>query len=150
VKRLKKVGVGGTFDVLHKGHEVLLGKAFEAADSVVIGLTTDEMVGKETLPYEERENKLCEFLASAHPGRAYDIVGLEDAHGPAVGDAEMDAIVVSEETLKGAEEINRKRLEKGLSPLEVIVIPMVLAHDGKPISSSRIRAGEIDGEGRGR
>ena len=59
-----------------------------------------------------------------------------------------EAIVVSEETAPKAEELNRLRAQRGLRPLELVVIPMVLAEDGKPISTTRIRAGEIDRAGR--
>ena len=33
--------VGGTFDLMHKGHEAFLQKAFASADKVTIGLTSD-------------------------------------------------------------------------------------------------------------
>ncbi len=146
MKRFKRVGVGGTFDVLHKGHEALLEKAFEIGELVVIGITLNEMLEKEVTPYNERRRTLEEFLKNEH----YEILELKDIYGPAIEDIEMNAIVVSEETEETAEEINQKRLENGLASLEIITIPMVLAYDEQPISSSRIRAGEIDKEGRSR
>ena len=59
MKKFRKVAVGGTFDEFHKGHKVLLMKAFEIGEHVLIGLCTDTFVEKmgkphETAPYEER------------------------------------------------------------------------------------------------
>ena len=42
-----KVCIGGTFNPLHKGHKLLIDKAFEVAGkqgSVFIGITTGEIV----------------------------------------------------------------------------------------------------------
>ncbi|RLF22763.1 MAG: phosphopantetheine adenylyltransferase, partial [Thermoprotei archaeon] len=77
----------------------------------------------------------------------YDITRIDDVYGTSISEEELEAIVVSEETLYRALEINRIRVEKGLRPLVIVVVPMVLAYDGKPISSSRIRRGEINEEG---
>ncbi|MFI5421053.1 MAG: adenylyltransferase/cytidyltransferase family protein, partial [Nitrososphaerales archaeon] len=35
------IALGGTFDHIHKGHVELLDRAFETAESVFIGLTSD-------------------------------------------------------------------------------------------------------------
>ena len=43
-KLISVVTVGGTFDVLHKGHWFLLEEAFNVAERVLIGLTTDRFV----------------------------------------------------------------------------------------------------------
>ena len=78
----------------------------------------------------------------------YYIFPIDDPYGPCLDSEEIDVIVVSEETAPRAEEINRLRGERGLRPLEVVVVDMLPAEDGKPISSTRIRRGEIDREGR--
>ncbi|MCS7102864.1 MAG: phosphopantetheine adenylyltransferase, partial [Candidatus Korarchaeum sp.] len=61
---------------------------------------------------------------------------------------EADVIVVSTESYERALIVNERRKRKGLKELKIVVLPLVLAEDGKPISSSRIRRGEVDLEGR--
>ena len=72
---------------------------------------------------------------------------MEDNWGPAALGENFEGIIVSQETEKMASELNQVRKERGVVPLEVIVVPMVAAYDGNRISSSRIRAGEIDSRG---
>ena len=62
-RRFRTAGVGGTFDELHKGHRALLMKAFEVADHVMIGLSSDKFIKKmdkphKTAAYDERLNEL--------------------------------------------------------------------------------------------
>ncbi|MEE8402578.1 MAG: pantetheine-phosphate adenylyltransferase [Candidatus Hydrothermarchaeaceae archaeon] len=141
----KRVAVGGSFDVLHKGHRALLDKAFGASEYVIIGLTTNKLAGKDVAVYGERKRALEAFLK--HKGQ-YKIVELNDPLGDAATDREIDAIIVSEETAPGALEINEARKRRGLKALKIIQIPLVLAKDERRISSTRIKSGEIDGEGR--
>ena len=51
------------------------------------------------------------------------------------------------ETALGCRRINQAREGNGLSPLEILKVEHVTGHAGKPISSSRIRQGEIDKDG---
>ncbi len=149
--RYRRVATGGTFDHLHRGHEALLGKSFEVGDEVVIGVTSDEFAQKEgktpSSSYGERVRLLEEYLQREFPGRKYVIAKLYDNFGPGIASPEVEAIVVSPETAAKIPIANRLRAERGYKPLDVVVIDWVLAKDGKTISSTRIRRGEIDREG---
>jgi pantetheine-phosphate adenylyltransferase len=147
-----KVCVGGTFYPLHNGHKQLLRKAFELAGPkgfVLIGLTATTMIKKKGLiaSFKLRESVLLEFLEKEHVLPQVSIQPLQDKYGPTLH-GDFDAIVVSPETEKTAEDINRKRTTLGKKPLQILVIPFVLSEDGKPISSTRIRRNEIDETGK--
>ena len=143
-----RICIGGTFDLLHKGHKKLIDKAFKIAGKngfVFIGLAVNKMTKrkKSVGKFEERKKKLKDYLfEKSFIDRAL-IKQITDKYGPSV-EGDFDAIVVSPETIKTAEEINIKRVENGKKPLKIIQIPFVLAEDDKPISSTRIFRGKID------
>ena len=145
-KRYRKVAVGGTFDKFHQGHRMLLEKAFQVAEQVLIGVTSDEFGGQkgEIEPCNVRMANLNALL-EGHSN--YILARLEEHSGPTVEDESIEAIVVSPETEPTAREINKIRQGRGMKPLDIITIGMVLAQDGKPISSTRIRKGEINPDG---
>ena len=149
MKKYNKVAVGGTFDKFHRGHEALIRAAFEVADNVLIGITSDEFAGAKKHDIEpctsriKRLKKLIENYDSS-----YEIKEINDVYGTADTDSQLDAIVVSHETEATALEINRIRQANGLNLLDILVIEWVLAEDGVPISSTRIRKGEIDKKGK--
>jgi len=152
MKKFRKVAVGGTFDEFHRGHKVLLMRAFEIGEHVLIGLCTDEFAKKMSKPhatasYGERLKDLKPFLKALGLSDAAEIVPLNDPYGITVIDRRIDALVVSKETEKTAIEINQKRSEARLSPLTIVTIKMVPAENYIPISTTRIREGEIDREG---
>jgi pantetheine-phosphate adenylyltransferase len=152
MKKFRKVAVGGTFDEFHRGHKVLLMKAFEIGEHVLIGLCSDEFVKKMGKPhvtasYEERLKELREFLKALGLSDRAEIVPLNDPYGVTVTDKCIEALVVSEETEKTAIKINQKRSEAQLPPLTIVTIIMVPAENCEPISTTRIREGEIDREG---
>jgi len=145
------VCLGGTFDQFHKGHETLLEKAFESAGvhgHVFIGITSDQLVEKkgEVRPFAERKRAVEQFVKKKGWALRASIKELIDTYGPSI-DGDFDAIVVSPETKPVAEEINEKRRQRKRKPLQIIVIPFVLAEDTRPISSSRIRRKEINAQG---
>ncbi|MFA5415322.1 MAG: phosphopantetheine adenylyltransferase [Methanoregula sp.] len=148
-----KVMVGGTFDPLHDGHRQLLTRSFELAGPdgfVVIGLTSDTFPSTKTHPihpFSERREALEAFIRASGYQTRWGIEPLNDRYGSAT-EADFDAIVVSEETLPVAVEINAVRREKKKRKVDIHQITCVLAEDGRWISSTRIWRGEIDVHGR--
>ena len=147
-----KVCLGGTFDIIHRGHELLLNKALDAGDFIIIGLTTDARAKKgreneDINSYSQREISLYNWLKSKNAEKRVSIVPLDDDWGPGALEEDINSIVVSEETQSVAKKLNTYRIEAGMPQLKVIVVPMLDARDGSRISSSRIRRKEIDSAG---
>ena len=152
MKKFTKVAVGGTFDQFHKGHVTLICKAFAVGQKVVIGLTSDAFVAKMGKPhvtasYEERRSELEAFLWQSGLSSRAEIVPLADPFGRTMSAEGIEALVVSKETEKIAETINLKRAKAGMSQLKIVVVNMVPAENNTPISTTRIRRGEIDRDG---
>jgi cytidyltransferase-like protein len=151
-RKYSMVATGGTFGPLHAGHRRLLEKSFELGEVVVIGLTSDGFARREGKapgrPYEKRKAELEAYIGKNFPGRRYTIAKLDDFFGPGIANREVEALVASPETGTRVSLANSLRARHGFPPLDLVVIDWVAAEDGKPISSTRIRKGEIDEEGR--
>jgi cytidyltransferase-like protein len=131
-----RVVLGGTFNTIHKGHEALLERAVSLGGGITLGLTTDSFAGSlrkkhPILPFAIRKKKLEDFLKKKC--KDFKIVEIQNMYGPAL-EEDFDWIVVSEETLKGAQKINEERERKGKKPINVLSIPIV-REKGKKISS---------------
>ncbi|MCI5866572.1 MAG: phosphopantetheine adenylyltransferase [Methanosphaera sp.] len=143
-----KIAVGGTFDKFHKGHEQLIKTAFDMAENVLIGVSSDAFASRKSHNVECCEKRIKNVKEAIKDyDNNYTIIEINDAMGTADIDANLDAIVVSEETEESAVYINKIRHENGLKLLDIVVIKWVLADDNIPISSTRIRKGEITQDG---
>ncbi len=161
MKKFNTAVFGGTFDHFHRGHRKLLEFGLSVSERLIIGVTSDEFVSKFKISnlkfkikaqkfenFETRKKNLEGFLNKLAKGR-FKIIKIEDLFGPTLDkDFLGDVILVSSNTIAGAEKINKERAGRGLSEFKIIVVPQVLAEDGRPISSFRIRSGEIDREGK--
>ncbi len=151
MKKFDLVAMGGTFDVIHKGHITLLSEAFSISDKVIIGLTSNQWAskkGKDLLnDFNKRLEKLVKVLEKNFPNNSFEISKLDNDFGPAVLEKKVQALVVSDETSNQGEVLNLLRKQKNLPPVDVVVVPMVLAKDGNKISTTRIKNQEIDYDG---
>ncbi len=151
--RYRAVAVGGTFDILHLGHEKLLAKAFELGELVFVGVTGDRLVSElnkdhPVRTFTVRRRNLQQLLKARSWLRRARITELRDSFGPAIRSKRLEAIVVSEETRENGLRVNQLRRNRGLKPLRLYVVRMVRADDGKVLSDSRIRRGELNPRGR--
>lgn len=134
--------MGGTFDHLHAGHrELLTLAALVTTKRLLIGVTADEMLATKSdrslmQPLDDRVRAVREFLAEVAPALDVQLVPITDPFGPSITDPDLQAIVVSTETIKGAQAVNAKREGAGLSKLRVIA---KVRHETSTLSSSRLR-----------
>ena len=151
MSKFSLIAMGGTFDIIHRGHITLLTTAFEISDKVIIGLTSDEFVQKKRKTpihkYDERLKNLISIIFQKFSNKHFEISQLNNDFGPAVLEKDVQALIVSDETSDQGDVLNKLRAEYNLPPVEVIVVPMFLAKDGVKISTTRIKNSEIDSDG---
>ncbi|HVH14948.1 MAG TPA: pantetheine-phosphate adenylyltransferase [Candidatus Angelobacter sp.] len=150
--RHRAVAVGGTFDIIHLGHEKLLAKAFELGEQVFVGVTGDRLVSTLNKDHPVRKftvrlRDLRRLLRTRGWLQRARITELTDPFGPATRRKRLDALIVSEETRANGLRVNALRRNRGLKPLRLYVVRMVRSKDGLLLSDTRIRRGEVSPQG---
>ena len=141
--------VGGTFDHLHAGHLRLFSTALSECDQLEVWLTSDTLAAHKSRLIQSAETRRNAILdwADENASDRVSVHPLEDAVGPAESRRDATAIVCTSETVAACEAINSSRVEAGLAPLSIIEVEHLTDPSGHALSSSRIRAGEVDREG---
>ncbi len=141
--------IGGTFDRFHAGHKKLIDNALENCKKIEIWIVSDEIASKNnplTMKWDHRKDDIISNLGK-------DVINkikfgtLENEFGPAPSHPDATAIFCTAETVDMCVEINKMRREEKLDELEIIEVEHENAWDGIPISSTRIRNGEINRQG---
>ena len=144
-----RTAVGGTFNILHEGHKALLDRAFDDADEVLIGLTSDGMASDTrgtVIPYGLRLKALEEYVSIKN--KKWVVCEITDMFGPAVDIDDIDELVVSEETYRNGIALNEERIRRGMHPLSVSVVRMVNRPGGGKINASDVISGICSKSGR--
>lgn len=99
--------------------------------------------------FQTRVEKTRSFLTLFRPDLDYELVGLHDVYGPTASDPDIQALVVSKETLSGATagtslslsrislashlhpSVDKERARKGLPPLQTCVIDVISSDSSK-------------------
>jgi uncharacterized protein (UPF0218 family)/phosphopantetheine adenylyltransferase len=153
INHMHKLSIlGGTFAQFHDGHKKLLAAAFEQSHHVFIGISQpvlykDKFLAHTIEDYQTRENYVKEYLRLNNWLQRVTIIPIDAIWGNSLEEQALEAIFVTEVTRPGAELINNERAKIKFPLLDIITVPLVQSSDGKPITSERIRAGEIDREG---
>lgn len=140
--------VAGTFNVLHRGHVALINRAFAVADIIYVGITSDAMASStrsDVVPMYLRRTALEKFLDTQD--KPYRVFEIDDMYGPRDMMDSADILVVSEETAGNADKVNEERVSRGIPPLRIEVVPLVMSCDGSKISSTNIMRGEYSRSG---
>lgn len=142
----------GTFDHFHAGHEAFLEQAFEQAEKVSIGITTDKLLEGKNFKthiqsFNDRKKYVEEFLKRKKLLDRAVFFELTDVIGIADEDESLDSIFITKDTIANARKVNQQRKKIGFRVLKIITVSFIKAQDNRKISSTRIRKGEIDRQG---
>ncbi|HSW98109.1 MAG TPA: pantetheine-phosphate adenylyltransferase [Candidatus Saccharimonadales bacterium] len=150
----KLVVCGGTFDHFHQGHEAFLQAALAVSNQVLIGITSDIYIHQrkpgisQMQTFIQRKKAVEKFLSDIHASERVTIAPIDTVLYPKEWETlPIEAIISTEETKKGAEAINYDRQQKGLSALDIFIIPFIPDDKGEKIASTNIREGKINNQG---
>lgn len=139
----------GTFDHLHKGHKYMLKEAFRLGKTVIIGITSNDFIKDKKLSYSIqplniRKKELIAYLRIKNLYKRTKLIVLNDIYGPGPFIKELQAILVTKDTLENAIKINEKRTKNNLQKLNIEIRDLVKDKNNLPIRSERIRSSKIN------
>ncbi|CEM13017.1 unnamed protein product [Vitrella brassicaformis CCMP3155] len=131
-RRVNRSVFAGTFDRLHAGHKLLLTfTRLLTKQTMILRITGPSMLTKKRHgdfldPYRTRKEAVRTFVSRVRveSGDDVDIDVLNDPVGPA-GTIDFDALVVTSETRRGGEHVNKVREENGKPPVELLELQVV-------------------------
>ena len=143
------MGLAGTFDRLHEGHKLFLDLAAHFGQFVHVGLITSSYLDKAfkkyrqiIQSYQDRRKGVENHLSQRNTDNRISNIDTLGKDRELANEANLSALVVSQETCLGAIAINRLRATHGKSKLTIIVTPRIVRKNGVLVSSTRLRMEE--------
>jgi len=152
IHQFKCTLLGGTFDHLHSGHKILITSALLlTSQRLIVGVTSEELLKKKNYAsfiehYDIRVAKLRHFVHTISPSITLEVFPLSDPVGIAATREDAEALLLTLETLKGGDLVNKARMQNNISPVELVFAGMIYSKKGNEedfsnkTSSSQIRA----------
>ena len=148
---MKPLGlVGGTFDRFHIGHQKLLEIGLKECHKLEVWMTSDNLATRKDRRIDSWADRKKLILSSIHPDlrTRLSFHTLEDAFGPAPIHEDAEVIICTRETISNCHEINSIRANNKLKPLHTVIVDPVLGSNGEVVSSTNIRTGVTDRDGK--
>lgn len=140
--RVNLVCFGGTFDHLHAGHRLLItAAAILAKHKIVIGVSRkagNKEFSEFVQPLPDRIANVTRLIFRVNEDLIVSVEPLDGISGPAGILPDIDLLLLSEETIKGGEYVNRERKGRGLNELHFAAIPLILKN-GERLCSTYLR-----------
>ncbi|WWC69483.1 uncharacterized protein I206_103424 [Kwoniella pini CBS 10737] len=128
------VALGGTFDHLHAAHKLLLQCSyFLTQKKIIVGIMSDKLLITKKFNnlienLKIRLNNVKSFLNrfnSENNKIELEIIEILDLFGPTKFEFNMQALIVSKETLSGGKIINNLRKKNGLNELNIFIVDVI-------------------------
>ncbi len=145
--KFKIIGLGGTFDRFHNGHKLMLDVAAYFGKEIHLGLIGNSYLIMRPKPLNkiiQNYQARCDTISDYFKKYKENILRITELSSPGMdqklaSESSLEALIVSQETLKGALLINKNRIANKKSCLKILVIPFVLRENGSNESSTKLR-----------
>ncbi|KXN70694.1 hypothetical protein CONCODRAFT_28921, partial [Conidiobolus coronatus NRRL 28638] len=123
--------LGGTFDHLHPGHKILLSiSALAPSNELFCGVMAPATLKSKSFgdlleSIDTRIENVAKFLKFFNWGLNVEVAPINDGFGPTITNPDFDTLILTEETAKGGQLVNDKRVELGWQPLKNLVVSLI-------------------------
>lgn len=142
--KYEDIGYAGSFDHYHIGHNMLLQIGLLLSKKKIhIGVTSDKMISHKCEDYLLQYSKYrVDFIkkivhiSGYHKGATIIVDQIYDPIDFAGISKEMQSLIITSETLKGGEMVNKERVKNGLNEIDLTVLNIIKYSEQNKISST--------------